>query len=107
MIDLKHVAAALIVAAPLVSGATAQAQSAAPAGTNKWSAEFGIGFDNSISGNINSGAIGTLNNQTTVITKNSYERCLWHRPRTPVRRWLHAQWRHGTERHVYVPVARR
>jgi hypothetical protein len=39
----------------------------------RWSVDFGIGFDNSISGNINSGAIGTLNNQAVVITKNRYE----------------------------------
>jgi len=39
----------------------------------RWSVDFGIGFDNSISGNINSGAIGTLNNQAVVITKNKYE----------------------------------
>jgi len=39
----------------------------------KWSVDFGIGWDNGISGNINSGAIGTLNGQTAVILKNSYE----------------------------------
>ena len=39
----------------------------------RWSVDVGIGFDNSISGNINSGAIGTLQGQSTVITKNSYE----------------------------------
>ena len=39
----------------------------------RWSAEFGLGFDNSISGNINSGAVGTINNQAVVITKNRYE----------------------------------
>jgi hypothetical protein len=51
-----------------------QAQPApAPAREHRWSAEFGLGFDNSISGNINSGAVGTLNNQAVVITKNRYE----------------------------------
>ena len=49
-------------------GATAQAQS-----TSKFSVEFGIGWDNSISGNINSSAIGSLNDQTVVILKNKYE----------------------------------
>ena len=44
------------------------------AGTDrKWSVDFGMGWDNGISGNINSGAIGTLNGFTTVITKNKYE----------------------------------
>jgi hypothetical protein len=37
-----------------------------------WSVDFGIGWDNTISGNINSGAIGTLNNQSVVILKNTY-----------------------------------
>jgi hypothetical protein len=59
---------ALIVAAALSAATTAHAQVASP-----WSVEAGIGWDNSISGNINSGAIGTLNNQTVVILKNSYE----------------------------------
>jgi hypothetical protein len=36
-------------------------------------AEFGIGWDNSISGNINSSGIGRINDQAVVITKNSYE----------------------------------
>jgi hypothetical protein len=58
---------ALIAAAVLCVATTAQAQD------SPWSVEIGIGFDNSISGNINSGAIGTLNNQTVVFLKNSYE----------------------------------
>ena len=38
-----------------------------------WSFDFGFGWDNSISGNINSGAIGTLNGQATAILPNRYE----------------------------------
>src|SRR5690349_9368473 len=58
------------IAAVLGMATSAQAQS----GTNqKWNVDFGIGWDNSISGNINSSAIGTLNNQTVVILKNPYE----------------------------------
>jgi len=38
-----------------------------------WSVDFGIGWDNDIAGNINSSAIGTLNNQSVVILKNTYE----------------------------------
>ena len=45
----------------------------APASDYRWSVDVGIGFDNSISGNINSGAIGTLNGQAVVFTKNTYE----------------------------------
>ena len=39
----------------------------------RWSVEFAVGFDNSISGNINSSGIGTLNNQAVVIMRNRYE----------------------------------
>ena len=35
--------------------------------------EFGLGWDNSISGNINSSGVGRINNQAVVITKNRYE----------------------------------
>jgi hypothetical protein len=48
----------------------AGAQSAAP--ERPWSFEAGIGWDNGITGNINSSGIGTINNQVVVITKNSY-----------------------------------
>jgi hypothetical protein len=66
-------AAALTVACvTAVSGSPARAQGSKPP-TSPWSAEFGIGFDNSISGNINSGGIGNINNQTVVITRNTYE----------------------------------
>jgi hypothetical protein len=47
------------------------AQAAAPAA--RWSADVGLGWDNSISGNINSSAVGSINNQTVVILKNRYE----------------------------------
>jgi hypothetical protein len=53
----------------LVPGSGTQA----PARESRWSFDVGIGFDNSISGNINSGAIGTLNNQAVVFTKNTYD----------------------------------
>lgn len=61
----------MMVAMLLGAGSRAQAQSAAP--DSPWSVEFGIGWDNSMSGNINSSAIGQINNQTVVITKNTYE----------------------------------
>jgi len=40
---------------------------------HRWSVDVGLGWDNGISGNINSGAIGTFENRTTVILPNSYE----------------------------------
>ena len=61
----------LILTAALSVATTAQAQSSSI--DYRWSVEFGIGWDNSISGNINSGGIGRINNQAVVITKNSYE----------------------------------
>ena len=48
----------------------ARAQSNAP--DRPWSAEFAIGWDNGITGNINSSGIGSINNQVVVITRNSY-----------------------------------
>ena len=39
----------------------------------KWSIDVAIGWDNSISGNINSSTIGNINNQTVVILTNQYE----------------------------------
>jgi hypothetical protein len=48
----------------------ARAQSNAP--DRPWTAEFAIGWDNGITGNINSSGIGSINNQVVVITRNSY-----------------------------------
>ena len=58
----------VLIASGVASTATAQS-----ATDRKWSVDFGIGFDNGISGNINSSAIGVYNGQTTVILKNKYE----------------------------------
>ncbi|HEX5213856.1 MAG TPA: hypothetical protein VFV98_00255 [Vicinamibacterales bacterium] len=66
-------AALSFVAAPVGAQTTTtsvSAQSAAP--EKRWSVDFGIGWDNTISGNVNSGAIGVLNDQTVVILKNTY-----------------------------------
>ena len=66
----KRVIVAVAVLAALSLAAAAQAQPSVM--DRRWSAEVGLGWDNSISGNINSGAIGTLNGQTVVVTPNSY-----------------------------------
>jgi hypothetical protein len=50
---------------------TARAQTSDP--YRRWTAEFGIGWDNSISGNINSSAEGILEDQAVVILRNKYE----------------------------------
>ena len=66
----KHFVRVVLLVIVLAFSSAAQAQSAPE---SRWSVEFGIGWDNGISGNINSSAIGTLNNQTVVILKNKYE----------------------------------
>ncbi len=64
---------AMIVATPMAAGSAAHAQTAVPADLSPWSVDVAIGWDNSISGNINSSGIGQINNQAVVITKNSYD----------------------------------
>ena len=66
----KHLICGLIAAALLSASSTAYAQ---PAPDHRWSVDFGIGWDRTISGNINSGAIGTLNGQAAVILRNKYD----------------------------------
>jgi hypothetical protein len=67
----RDVVIGMIVVLLLGASSIARAQPAAP--ESKFSAEVGIGWDNSISGNINSSAIGRLDNVATVITKNTYD----------------------------------
>jgi len=61
---------AMLAAGVFGASSTARAQQS---GGSPWSVDFAIGWDNDISGNINSSAIGTINNQAVVILKNSYE----------------------------------
>lgn len=56
----------------LANAATAQAQAPAPAADSPWVVDVGVGVDPSINGNVNSGAIGRLQNQATAILPNSY-----------------------------------
>ena len=60
-----------VVAFSLSAASYAQAQ--APAPEYRWSFEFGTGWDNSFSGNINSSGTGRINNQAVVVLKNKYE----------------------------------
>jgi hypothetical protein len=68
----KHVVPGVMVIFMLCSASAAQAQLSSKVDM-PWSVEFGIGWDNDISGNINSSGIGQLRGQTVVILKNSYE----------------------------------
>ena len=72
LIRLNHAVVGAVMLTLLGAGTPARAQAPTTEPESKFSAEFGIGWDNGITGNINSSAIGTLNNQVVVITKNSY-----------------------------------
>lgn len=63
-----------IVALTLLLGAatTALAQTTQASTDRKWSADIGVGWDNGLTGNINSSGVGTLAGQTVVITRNTY-----------------------------------
>jgi hypothetical protein len=66
----KRVMVGMMVATVFVVGSAAEAQNA---DESKWSADVGIGWDNGLSGHINSSGVGTLNNQVVVVLKKSYE----------------------------------
>jgi hypothetical protein len=68
--NLRYTVALSTVTILLGAASTAHAQSSAP--EMPWSVEVGIGWDNGITGNINSSGVGTINNQVVVITRNSY-----------------------------------
>jgi opacity protein-like surface antigen len=61
---------AMIVMIVAGTASAASAQSGPP--EDPWSFDFGLGWDNGISGQINSSGIGTINNQVVVVTNNSY-----------------------------------
>ena len=58
----------------LIGVQPAQAQTLPPApSTSSWFIDVGAGWDNVISGNINSSGIGQINNQAVVIKANSFD----------------------------------
>ena len=69
----KPFVAGAMVTVLLGAASTAQAQGGVvTADSAPWSVDVGIGWDNGITGNINSSGMGTINNQVVVVTKNSY-----------------------------------
>jgi len=72
MLSMKrqYALVAMIVTILVGTASAARAQSATDEGP--WSIDFGLGWDNGITGQINSSGIGTINNQVVVITNNSY-----------------------------------
>ena len=70
----KSAAISAFVPILLVAARPAYAQAQQPAASSSpWSFDVGVGWDNVISGNINSSGIGQINNQAVVITSNSFE----------------------------------
>jgi len=55
-----------------VLGRAPDARAQTPTGESRWIVDVAVGITPSVNGNINSGAIGTLNGQATAILPNSY-----------------------------------
>ena len=68
--NVKRAAVAAIMTICLGVAGMARAQTTEP--EPRWSAEFGMGWDNGITGNINASGVGEINNQVVVITRNTY-----------------------------------
>ena len=66
----KRAAIAALMTVLIGAAGTASAQTTEP--ESRWSAEFGLGWDNGITGNINASGVGEINNQVVVITRNTY-----------------------------------
>jgi hypothetical protein len=66
----KRVIVAVAMLATLGLAPAAQAQPSAL--DYRWSVDAGFGWDISLSGNVNTGAIGSLDGKTTVVTPNSF-----------------------------------
>lgn len=64
----RLIGALAALALTFAAASTALAQTA----ERRWSADVAIGWDNGITGNINSSGVGTLAGQTVVITRNTY-----------------------------------
>lgn len=67
----RRVVTVVVAAVLLAAAATANAQTSSS--SSPWSIDVAIGWDNDISGNINSSGIGTLNGQTVVVLQRTYE----------------------------------
>ena len=70
--NLTSLRRVVVVTFMVVLGTTSIARAQSNAPDRPWTAEFAIGWDNGITGNINSSGIGSINNQVVVITRNSY-----------------------------------
>ena len=68
----KRVFVLMAVFAALTLASAAQAQPSVM--DRRWSVDVGLGWDNGITGNINSGGIGKINDQAVVILPNPYDK---------------------------------
>jgi len=66
----RRVLAFAIGSCALLGASSAEAQS--QSGGSRWVIDLGVGLNPSINGNVNSGAIGTLQGQTAALLPNSY-----------------------------------
>ena len=69
---LRTLGALTVVVACMWWPSLAAAQAAQAADESQWSMDVGLGMDIGVNGNINSGAIGTLQGQTVAILPNPY-----------------------------------
>ena len=65
----KYAFAGILVVMVFGAGSIAAAQTT----VHPWSVEFGLGWDNDITGDIIAGGIGQINGQNVVMTKSTYE----------------------------------
>jgi hypothetical protein len=71
---MTHKRAFVLVAALAALGLASSASAQASVMDYRWSFDVGLGWDNGISGNINSGGIGKIDDQAVVILPNPYEK---------------------------------
>ena len=105
MMARRSLAAGIVVSMLIGASSIAHAQDPAPL-SSPWSVDLGFGMDNSISGNINSSAIGRINNQAVVILKNCYEDVYGTGLHFRLGGGYMLDDDDGGESHLYAPVAR-
>ena len=69
---LRTLGALTVVVACMWCPSLAAAQARQAADESQWAVDAGLGMDIGVNGNINSGAIGTLQGQTVAILPNPY-----------------------------------
>ena len=99
----RHTVLALAITISCTGFGAAQASAQSVKDPAKWAIDFGAGLSPSINGNVNSGAIGVYQGQTTAILPNSYGD-VRHRARTALRRQLRVGQHVGSPWDVHLAV---